>query len=60
MGEMIALTQAAEYLGISKVTLWKLVNEGAITAYKDKLDRRKKLFKVADLKKLKTIKEPSR
>jgi hypothetical protein len=49
----LELTKAAEYLQISRRTLWKLAKSGDIVYTQDTLDKRKKLFLVADLDKLK-------
>jgi excisionase family DNA binding protein len=49
----ITLAEAARYLGVSERKVWKLSKEGTVTYRQDPLDKRKKLFKLADLKKLK-------
>jgi excisionase family DNA binding protein len=59
MEQMVNHTKAAEYLGVSKVTLWKLAKERQLPVYTDKLDRRKKLYRVSDLDKLKGVEEIS-
>jgi hypothetical protein len=56
---MVPHVEAAKYLGISRVSLWKLVNEGEIKVYQDKLDKRKKLYRLSDLNKLKGVREVS-
>jgi excisionase family DNA binding protein len=47
------LVEAARYLGISRSKMWTLARKNIIPYRKDPLDDRKKLFKKADLKKLK-------
>ncbi|MGA9774151.1 MAG: helix-turn-helix domain-containing protein [Blastocatellia bacterium] len=49
----LELTKAAEYLKISRRTLWLRAKAGEIKFTKDLLDKRKKLFLLADLDKLK-------
>jgi len=57
MDELMQHGQAAEYLGISTVQLWKLVKKGRLSAYKGQLDGRKKFYKISDLEKLKGVKK---
>jgi len=47
------LKEAADYLGISRTTLWSMVREARITAYSKATDRRSKLFRKSDLDDLK-------
>lgn len=47
--ELMNLKQACEYLGISLVTLRKLIKEGRITAVADELDGRQKLIRKDEL-----------
>lgn len=49
----ITLAEAARYLGVSERKVWKLSKEGAVSCRQDPLDKRKKLFKITELKKLK-------
>ena len=51
--EFIPLKEAADYLGISRTTLWSMVREARITAYSKATDRRSKLFRKSDLDDLK-------
>lgn len=53
MQAMMKLGEAAAYLGVSTVKMWKLVNEGVVRVYSNPLDGRQKLFRVEDLDKLK-------
>ncbi|HET8632310.1 MAG TPA: hypothetical protein VFL91_33200 [Thermomicrobiales bacterium] len=47
--ELITLKEARERLGISRVTMTKLVKEGRFTLYENPLDRREKLVDAADV-----------
>lgn len=47
--EYLTLGQAAEYSGVSRVTIWRMVKEGRLLAYQNPRDRRAKLVKRADL-----------
>lgn len=51
--EFMSMTEAREYLGISKTKIWRLVKEGAIKTYEDPLDKRKHLVRLRDVEKLK-------
>jgi hypothetical protein len=55
MRQVLELTKAAGYLKISrrKLKLWSLAKEGIIEHFPDLLDKRKKLFRVADMRRLK-------
>jgi len=53
MTEKMTLTEAARYLGVSRVTMSALVKRGKVKVATDPLDTRKKLIKVTDLNKLK-------
>lgn len=54
MDDYMNLREAQEYLGISKVKMLQLVKEESIKTYESHLDKRVKLVKEADIKKLKT------
>ena len=43
------LTEAEKYLGVSRVTLWRIIRQYKITTYTDVLDRRVKRVKRADI-----------
>ena len=47
--ELIPLTEAARRLGVSRVTMARLVREGIFTVYLNPLDRRQKLINAAEL-----------
>jgi excisionase family DNA binding protein len=53
--ELATLKEAAQYLGISRTKMWTLVKEGVILPLTSPLDRRKKLFRRSELKKLKEV-----
>ncbi len=47
--ELIPLNEAASRLGISKMTMARLVKEGRFTIYENPLDRRQKLVDAGDI-----------
>ncbi|NWJ49120.1 MAG: helix-turn-helix domain-containing protein [Chloroflexi bacterium] len=47
--ELMNLKQACDYLGVTLVTLRKLINTGKLTAIPDELDSRQKLIKKSEL-----------
>lgn len=49
----LPLTEAADYLGVSRPTIKRLINEGTLMTTESPLDRRVKLLLVADLDRLK-------
>ena len=49
----MSLREAREYLGVSKMKMWRLVKEGAIETYENALDKRTRLVKFDDIDKLK-------
>ena len=51
MGErdLIPLNEAARRLGVSKVTMARLVREGRFAVYENPLDRRQKLVDAAEV-----------
>lgn len=49
---MVTMSEAAQLLGVSNTTIWRLVREGVLTAQRDPLDRRSKLIGRADLERL--------
>lgn len=53
MESLLNLIQAAEYINVSRRKMWSLAKEGTIKYKTDPLDKRKKLFRVSDLDKLK-------
>lgn len=51
--EYLPLSQAADYIGVSRVKLSQLVKQGLIPYETSELDRRVKLFRKHDLDQLK-------
>ena len=49
--EYLNLTEAKEYLGISKPTMWRLVKNGTIASFNDPVNKRIKLVRRDDLDK---------
>lgn len=47
--KLITMTEAAARLGVSRVTMARLVREGRFTVYENPFDRRQKLIDVAEL-----------
>ena len=47
--ELITLGEAARRLGVSRVTMSRLVREGRFTVYENPLDRRQKLVEAAEV-----------
>jgi excisionase family DNA binding protein len=57
--EYLPLIQAAEYLGVSRPTIKRLISEGELTTTPSPLDRRVKLVKRADLDRLRSAPRPA-
>jgi|GEM_PF-1042100 len=53
MDELLTLNDAAEYLGVSRMKLWRLVKNGTLTAVENPLDNREKLIGKLEMDKLK-------
>lgn len=51
--QLMSLGDSAKFLGVSERKMWKLAKEGTVKYRQDPLDKRRKLFKLSDLKKLK-------
>ena len=47
--EYLGLSDAAKYLGVSRVTVWRLVREGSLAVYQTGASKRKKLVRKSDL-----------
>ena len=47
--EYVTMREAQEILGVSNFTVWQMVKDGRLTAYRSETDRRKKLIRRADL-----------
>jgi hypothetical protein len=52
MATQMRIAQAAEYLGVSRTKVWKLVVEGTLSARSNPLDKREKLAPAAELERL--------
>ena len=46
------LTEAEKYLGVARVTLWRIIRQYKIATYTDVLDRRVKRVRRADIDKV--------
>ena len=57
--EYLTLTQAAEYLRVSRMKVWQLVKNGVLPATTSHLDKRLKLVRKSDLDKLNSEPRPS-
>jgi len=53
LDEFITLQQAADDLGVSRFTMWRLIRDGELVAYQAPSDRRRKLIRRVDLEALK-------
>jgi len=51
--DYLTLSEAAEYLGISRVTVWRRIREGQLATYQASTSRREKLVRRQDLDQLK-------
>ncbi len=52
MDEYLNLVEATRYLGVSRMTLYKLIREGKLPTYRSELNRAVRLVKRADLDRL--------
>ncbi len=50
--EYLGLREAAELLGVSRFTIWRLIRDGELPAYQSQVDRRQKLVKRSDVEAL--------
>jgi excisionase family DNA binding protein len=50
--ELVTMSEAAQILGVSSTTMWRLVRDGVMPTHQDPLDRRSKLIDRADLERL--------
>lgn len=53
MQELLDLNETAKYLSVSRKKVWELTRDKLLIAVQDPLDKRRRLFKLSDLKKLK-------
>jgi predicted DNA-binding protein (UPF0251 family) len=47
--QTLTLTEAEKYLGVSRVTLWRIIREYHIPTFADVLDKRVKRIRVSDV-----------
>ncbi len=57
--EMLTVQEAAEYLGVSRFKLARLIRDGELVTYTTPLDRRQRLLRLSDLDALKERYEPA-
>lgn len=50
--EYLGLQEAADLMGVSRFTLWRLIRDGQLTAYQSEADKRRKLVRRADVEAL--------
>ena len=47
--QTLTLTEAEKYIGVSRVTLWRIIREYHIPTFADVLDKRVKRIRVSDV-----------
>jgi excisionase family DNA binding protein len=47
--EYVTMREAQEILGVSNFTIWQMVKDGRLTAFRSDADRRKKLVRRGEL-----------
>jgi len=47
--QTLTLTEAEKYLGVSRVTLWRIIREYHIPTFADVLDKRVKRIRLTDI-----------
>lgn len=47
--QTLTLTEAEKHLGVSRVTLWRIIREYRIPTFTDVLDRRVKRIRISDI-----------
>jgi excisionase family DNA binding protein len=52
-GDYLTMGEAQQELGVSMMTIWRMVKDGRLPSFRTPLDRRKKLVRRADVEKLK-------
>jgi excisionase family DNA binding protein len=52
MQDVMTITEAARYLGVSRTKIWTLVREGKLTARQNPLDKRERLVPASALRQL--------
>lgn len=54
MGDCLSADEAAEFLKISRQTLWRIVKRGELPQYRSTIDRTRVFYKREDLEKILT------
>jgi excisionase family DNA binding protein len=52
-GEYMTLNEAAEELGVSRVTIWRRIQKGQLEVYQSEQDQRMRLVKRSDIERMK-------
>lgn len=50
--DYLGLREAAELMGVSRFTIWRLIRDGQLPAYQSQVDRRQKLVRRSDVESL--------
>jgi predicted DNA-binding protein (UPF0251 family) len=50
--ELLSMNEVAQRLGISRVTVWKMVKGGALDAQQNPIDKREKLIPISSVEAL--------
>ena len=61
--EFVTMREARKILGVSNFTIWQMVKQGRLEAFRSQVDRRKKLVRRSDLDALRqpqSLREPER
>lgn len=54
MKEVLTVSEAAEYLGVSRTKMWQLIKEGSLPAAQNPLDKRERLIPSSALEQLRS------
>jgi excisionase family DNA binding protein len=52
MDDFLTLQQAADLMGVHRITVWRIVRDGKLRTYRSQANRRVKLVKRADVEAL--------
>jgi excisionase family DNA binding protein len=52
MNEFLTVQQAAEFMGVHRITVWRLVRDGKLQTFQSESNRRVKLVKRSDVEAL--------
>ena len=52
MNEFLTVQQAAEFMGVHRITVWRLVRDGKLQTFQSESNRRVKLVKRSDIENL--------